>query len=366
MKRFLILAAGILLFSSHALAQQRVIDATDNTPVSAASIFDASGNMAGITGSDGTITGIPESAYPITIRCIGYEQLVIEQAEEKTWEMIPAAYELEEVVVVPAERNVLKQIFYVREYFSMCNSTDTTTFFIEHMADRFVAASKKAKFNGSSSLRILDSHQYSRYKIDGKDSLASSDESDFPSMLTILGDLNDKEIRAPQSFKEGESTVKLHEIPGICGMSVIQKQNDYTFTTIVDGLADEKEHKISPFALKVFGLGMEIYQLYCTQAYNINDEGVYLPCDLTEASFVMEANGTGKLIRKIFSSSTPVTIRSMVEMYIVDRDYLTKDEAKKQSKIKPSDVKFVIPSSVPPLNEATRKMVEMANAAKNK
>jgi hypothetical protein len=80
----------------------------------------------------------------------------------------------------------------------------------------------------------------------------------------------------------------------------------------------------------------------------------------------MEANGTGKLLRKIFSSSSPVTIRSMVEMYIVDRDYLTKDEAKKQSKIKPSDVKFVIPSSVPPLNEATRKMVEMANAAKNK
>ena len=76
--------------------------------------------------------------------------------------------------------------------------------------------------------------------------------------------------------------------------------------------------------------------------------------------------GTGKLIRKIFSSSTHVTIRSMVEMYIVDRDYLTKDEAKEQSRIKPSDVKFVIPSSVPPLNEATRKMVEMANAAKNK
>lgn len=366
MKRFFLLATSILFFSSLVHAQQRVIDAIDNSPVSAASIFDAAGNMAGITGSDGTFTGIPETAYPITIRCIGYDQLVIERAENKTWEMIPAAYELEEVVVVPAERNVLKQTFYVREYFSMCNSTDTITFFIEHMADRFVAASKKAKYNGSSSLRILDSHHYSRYKLNGKDSLALDEESGFPSMLSILGDLNEKEIRAPQSFKEGESSVKHHEIPGKCGMSVIQKQNDYTFKTVVDGLADEKEHKISPFVLKVLGLGMEIFQLYCTQTYNVNDEGVYLPYDLTEASFVMEANGTGKLLRKIFSSSTPVTIRSMVEMYIVDRDYLTKDEAKKQSKIKPSDVKFVIPSTVPPLNEATRKMVEMAKASENR
>ena len=365
MKRFLLLTISIIFYSNIAFAQ-RVIDAADNSPIAAASIFDVSGNMAGITGSDGTISGIPESAYPITIRCIGYEQLVIEQAEEKTWEMIPAAYELEEVVVVPAERNVLKQTFYVREYFSMCNSTDTTTFFIEHMADRFVAASKKAKYNGSSSLRILDSHHYSRYKLNGKDSLALDEESGFPSMLSILGDLNEKEIKAPQSFKEGESSVKHHEIPGISGIAVIQKQNDYTFTTVVDGLADEKEHKISPFVLKVLGLGMEIFQLYCTQTYNVNDEGVYLPCDLTEASFVMEANGTGKLLRNIFSSSKPVIIRSMVEMYIVDRDYLTKDEAKKQSKIKPSDVKFVIPSAVPPLNEATRKMVEMAKAAKDK
>lgn len=57
----------------------------------------------------------------------------------------------------------------------------------------------------------------------------------------------------------------------------------------------------------------------------------------------------------------------MVEMYIVDRDYFTKEEAKAAYKNKPTDVKFEIPSTVPPLNEATLRMVERANAeAKNK
>jgi hypothetical protein len=52
----------------------------------------------------------------------------------------------------------------------------------------------------------------------------------------------------------------------------------------------------------------------------------------------------------------------MVEMYVVDRDYLSKEEAKKEYKNKPTNVKFVIPSTVPPLNEATQRLVERAKA----
>jgi hypothetical protein len=45
---------------------------------------------------------------------MGYEQLVIERPENKTWEMTPIAYELDEVVIVPVKRSILKQLFYVR------------------------------------------------------------------------------------------------------------------------------------------------------------------------------------------------------------------------------------------------------------
>ena len=365
MKRVLFLVISILLFCVSADAQKRVIDAVDHSPVAAASIFDATGNMVGFTWSDGEFSEIPESAYPITVRCMGYEMLVIERPENKTWEMTPMAYELEEVVVVPVKRNILKQTFYVREYFSMSSETDTVTLFTEHMADRFIPASKDAKFSGNSSLRILESQQYSHYQLFGQDSISTDPETLFPSMVTIFEPV-DKEIPTPKSFKESGNAVKLYEEPGKSGVSIIIKQNDQTFTISVDGLADTKEHKISPWPLKLLGFTMEFNQVFVTQAYRVNDKGVYQPKDLLEASFVMQADGRGKYLRKVLKSDKPIVIRSMVELYIVDRDYLSKEEAKEEYKNKPTNVKFVIPSTVPPLNEATRRLVERANAEAKK
>ena len=365
MKHSFLLIIITLLFCNSLVAQERVVDATDQSPVSAASIFDASGNMVGYTWNDGLFSEIPESAYPVTIRCMGYEQLVIERPENKTWEMTPIAYELEEVVIVPVKRNIMKQTFYVREYLSMYNETDTVTYFTEHMADRFIPASKDAKFSGKSSLRILASHPYEHYQLFGADSVSSNPELMFPSMATIFEPI-DKEVVVPESFKKQETATKLYEKPGKSGMELIIKQNDQTFTFSVDGLADTKDHMISPWPLKLLGFTMEINQVYVTQVYRANDKGIYLPKDLLESSYVIQAHGRGKFLRKALKSDKPIVIRCMVEMYVVDRDYLSKEEAKDEYKNKPKDVKFVIPSTVPPLNEATRRLVERAKAeAKN-
>ena len=365
MKRVYILIISLLLCCASADAQKRVVDAVSKSPIAAASIFDAAGNMVGYTWNDGEFSEVSESAYPITLRCIGYEQLVIERPEDKTWEMTPMAYELEEVVIVPVKRNILKQTFYVREYFSMSSETDTVTFFSEHMAERFIPASKDAKFSGDSHLRLLESNQYAHYQLFGEDSITTDPESLFPSMATIFRPI-DKEVTAPESFKEQKSATKLYEESGKSGMERIVKQNDRTFTISVDALADTKEHKISPWALKLLGFTMDVYQGYVTHAYRVNDKGVYLPKDLLEASFVIQADGRGKYLRKALKSDKPIVIRCMVEMYVVDRDYLSKEEAKEAYKNKPTDVKFVIPSTVPPLNEATKRLVERANAEAKK
>ena len=363
MKHTFILLFCILLYFCPVQAQERIIDTIDHSPISAASIFDTSGNMIGFTWSDGLFSEIPASAYPVTVRCMGYEQLVIERPENKTWEMTPIAYELEEVVIVPVKRNILKQKFYVREYFSMSSETDTVTFFSEHMADRFIPTSKDSKFGGNTQLRLLESRQYGHYQLFGQDSITTNPETMFPSMVTIFEPI-DKEIAIPESFKKA---TKFHEVPGKSGMELIAKQNDQTFTISVDALADTKDHKISPWPLKLLGFTMEINQAYVTQAYRVNDKGIYQPKDLLEFRIVMQADGRGKYLRKALKSDKPVVIRCMVEMYIVDRDYFTKEEAKTAYKNKPTDVKFEIPSTVPPLNEATRRMVERANAeAKNK
>jgi hypothetical protein len=267
---------------------------------------------------------------------------------------------LEELVIIPVKRNILKQTFYVREYFSMSNSTDTVTFFTEHMADRFVPISKDAKFGVSSSLRILDSHHYSHFQLFGEDSIVVNPESPIPSLLNIL-ELNDEEVIAPESFRDSDHTTKFYEKTGKSGMYLIQKQNAHTFTTIEDLLAESKEHKVSPWPFKLLGLTMEFNQLYTTHAYRVNDKGVYLPNDLMEASIVMVADGRGKFLRKALKSDKPIVIRCMIELYSVDNDYLSKKEAKDEYKNKPTDVKFVIPSTVPPLNGPTQRLVERAN-----
>ena len=364
-KFFLVLLVAMLATLPIA-AQRRVIDALDRLPVSTASIFDAAGNVIGLTGKDGGFSQIPDAAYPITIRSMGYEPLVIGHPEDKSWEMTPVYHDMGEVVVVPVKRNILKQTFYVREYFSMSNESDTVTFFIEHMADRFVPTSKDAKFGGSSKLRILKSRQYAHFQLFGKDSISTDPETMFPSMATIFEPI-DNEIPTPKSFKESGNTTKLHEEPGKSGISLIVKQNDQTFSMIVDALADTKEHKISPWPLKLLGFTMEINQGYVTQAYRVNDKGVYLPKDLLEVSFVIQADGKGKYLRKALKSDKPIIIRCLNELYVVDRGYLSKEEAKDEYKNKPTNVKFVIPSTVPPLNEATLQLVERANAeTKNK
>ena len=361
MKRLLIIAFSLLILSVPANAQKRLIDAVDKTPVSIASILDAAGNMVGFTLSDGTFTDIPSSSYPITIRCIGFGQLVIESPQDRTYEIMPVSYELDEVVIVPVERNILKQTFYVREYFSMSTQTDTVTYFLEHMAHRFIPATEKVKYGGNTSLRIQSTRAYSRIKKFGEDSVASDSKPMFPSMLSVI-DLYDDEELAPDSFKEQGGESKLYEEKGKSGMSLIQKQNAHAFTVIEDVLAEKEGHSVSPWSLKMLGLAMDIGQLYTTRVYRVNDKGVYLPKDMIECGMVMEADGRGKFIRKILKSEKPVDVRLMIEAYLVDSDYLTKEEAKVESKKKSSEVEFVIPSTVPPLNDATRRMVERANA----
>ena len=365
MKRILFLTISILLFFASADAQKRVIDAVDHSPVAAASIFDATGNMVGFTWSDGLFSEVPESAYPITVRCMGYEMLVIEQPEDKTWEMTPMAYELDEVVIVPVNRNVLKQTFYVREYSSMYNETDTITYFSEYMADRFVPTSKEAKFSGDLSLRMLAERHYTHYQLFGEDSIDVESKRKFSSTGKLIKHI-DKGATAPASFKEPGNTHKLYEEPGKSGMELIMKQNDRTFTVIKDGLADTKDHKVSPWELKLLGLTIECNQLYLTHAYRVNDQGVYQPKDLQEVSIVMQSDGRGKYFREMLDSDKPIVIRSMVEYYVVDVDYLSKEEAKDEYKNKPTDVKFVIPSTIPPLNESTKRLVERANAEAKK
>ena len=363
MKRVLILFIYVLVCCQLIKAQQRVVDAEDSIPVSAASIFDASGSVIGYTLADGTFSDISNAEYPITLRSLGYEPLTIELAKDTVWKMKPSYIDMQELVVVPVERNVMKQTFYMRAYFSISNATDTVTYFAERMAYRFVPATKGVKTGVSSQMHTTNSCGYSHYKNAETDSVALDNDSKFPLMLSVV-DISSAEVSAPESFKTTSDSTLVFEEKGKSGSTMVAKQSGQIFTHTGDMLADTKDHTFSPWALKLLGMTMDINQLYSTNVYRVNNEGHYTNKDLLQSCLVMEADCRGKLIRKALDSDTPVLMRTMVEMYVVDREFFSMEEAIAESKKKTEKMKFVIPADAPPLNEATLLLIERAKASK--
>lgn len=356
MKRFFLLILGDLLCWNIAESQRRVVDVMDDTPLSSATVFDAQGNVAGFTSSEGDFSNIPETAYPITIRCIGYENIVVTHPVDTVLQMIPAVYELEEAVI-SASREVMKQTFYVREYFSICSETDTITHFLEHMCDRYVPASKGVKFKNND-LRFRNTRCYKYYQIGDQDSVAVSNK---PGSKVFLGLIETEEVDASESFKGQMGVNRVYEEKGKSGILHSRKQNERIFTEYKDGLADKKGHIAHlPFMLNMMGLSMDVHQAYITHVYNANDASVYQPKDLIQASVVVEVLGKGKLLRQMVNSDVPVKINFSIEYYVVSREYISKEQAKEEYKAKTLKVPFEIPASVPQLSEATRKIIKCA------
>ena len=347
---------GGLLCWNIAESQRRVVDVMDDTPLSSATVFDAQGNVVGFTSSEGDFSNIPETAYPITIRCIGYENIVVTHPVDTVLQMIPAVYELEEAVI-SASREVMKQTFYVREYFSICSETDTITHFLEHMCDRYVPASKGVKFKNND-LRFRNTRCYKYYQIGDQDSVAVSNK---PGSKVFLGLIETEEVDASESFKGQMGVNRVYEEKGKSGILHSRKQNERIFTEYKDGLADKKGHIAHlPFMLNMMGLSMDVHQAYITHVYNANDASVYQPKDLIQASVVVEVLGKGKLLRQMVNSDVPVKINFSIEYYVVSREYISKEQAKAEYKAKALKVPFEIPASVPQLSEATRKIIKRA------
>ena len=360
MKRILFLILSILLSCVPALARDRVIDATDSIPVSTASIFDFNGNVVGYTLADGTFSDIPATVYPITIRCLGYEPLVIEEPKDTVWYMKQCFYDMPELVVIPGDRNVMKQILYIRNYFSLCNEIDTVTYFVEEMAYRYVPATEEAKIGVSNQIHCTNCRSFSMHKIDDLDSVAYEENSKSFIMTSTLTRLSSKEILVHESLKN--DSTGYYEKKGKSGPTLVQRLSNGVFTFKEDMLADKKNHSLSPWPLKLLGFTMEINQFYTTNAFSINEDGKYYPKDLQEAGFMLEAEGRGKYIRMALNSKIPVTVRAMTELYVVDRNFLTQEEAKEESAKEVSKMDFVLPSNIPSLNESTRKLVERVKA----
>ena len=54
-----------------------VADEAARQPLPGASVFDCSGKAVGICGADGRIPHVPDAAYPLIVRCLGFRGCLI-------------------------------------------------------------------------------------------------------------------------------------------------------------------------------------------------------------------------------------------------------------------------------------------------
>lgn len=355
-----IIAIAALAVSLHASAF-RLVDASTKAVMPLAAITDRSGNVVGMTDNNGEIPEISSDRYPITFNSMGYEQVVLVKPATADVGMQLRNYELPEIVVTPGSRPLLHLTGYMRETSSVMGSSDSITMFRESIVD-FLVPIEKAKVKGWDAARILASKTFVKIKNSaGLDSVSNRHEYEYMLWGDKLGLIHAKRD-VPEAIKG--KTFACDTIMGKYFPKIIWWKNGPLTRWYGDGLANEKNHTISPAFLKFFGLTTDFKDLSTAYVFNTPEADAISPADLKQASVSLNMLARGRLFKKAFDSSTPVNIKAYVEVYLTDREYLSNEEAKLLKKeppvIRPAEI--IAPADATPIHPAIRQIKDRVNA----
>ncbi|WP_289685003.1 hypothetical protein [Paramuribaculum intestinale] len=335
-----------------------VVDSIDDSPVAGASVFGRGGVIIGTTGADGSLNGVSDADYPLTFRCLGYRSAV-DTVGESIIRMIPESFELGEVVVTPLDRPVMHVLCYIREYSGTANATDTVQLYSEHMADYFIATTKIRKFKSQTKPRILNSRLYARMKTrDGSDSIFRPDYRDDMISWIDLVELPALKVEESEAIRSGAATDMEQ---GKYWVRARSRKTPGMFAQSTDYLADSKNHRMSPAIFKLLGFTIDFNRLDMSWAWRPNGHGVYTVQDLIYGTMSMEVRGRGKWIKKAFNSDTDVDINGLFEIYPVDIEYLTVEEAKTLMRDDMATAPMRRSPDALPLPAATQRLVDIVD-----
>lgn len=339
----------------------RLVDAETKAPLPLASITDRSGNVVGMTDKSGVIPKLQKDRYPITFNYIGYASLQILKPVEDDVKMIQQEYELPEIVVIPGSRPLLHLMGYMREITSVLSSSDSVTIFKESVVD-FLVPVKKTKVKGWKKARELASKTYVRMSNSScLDSVSTNHEYEFM-LWGNRKSLIPSTIKIPDKIKGTD--VACDTIMGKYYPRIIWWKNGDITRWYGDALANEKNHITSPLALKLFGLTTDVTEISENYVFDTPDGGFIRPTDLRQVSVTIDMLAKGKLFKKTLDSSSPVNVRTYMEVYLTDREFLSEEEGKSLKKeiptIESSDI--LAPTNANPLHPAIIRTVERVNS----
>lgn len=355
---FVLSLFSLLSFSGNAAVV--VTDLESGLPLPKASVFDRNGVFIGMTGEDGEVPAdIPASAYPVNIRYVGYLPADVHSPDSGVVALEESPYVLPEIVVDDKSRNMLYVKAYVRDYSSGLHSTDTMTYFSESIVDFMIPLAEKPKYKGWKKSRVLAEREYGRVVRDRngerRDTLTYTENSNTTGRTFSLSSRFD----VPREILDG--TERKVVVDGKYGPRDVWTAVGESFLLDRDILADQKNHVSSPALLKLFGMTIDFTREENLYKFDrVEGRSVLRPDMISEAAFFFDVTLKGKAFKWITKQKEPVDISAYSELFVIDRAYLTVDEAKELQKDAPEvDAgSFSAPEGIPPVPAEVRRLKE--------
>ncbi len=344
---------------------QRLVDVETQTPLPWATITDRDGNVIGRTNQEGLIPEIDSCLFPVTFVCIGYEPLTVERLSGNDIGMELSVSELPEVLISPTGRPFLHLTGYLRVTTSVQGSPNSVTAFMESIVDFMLPIEKKTKKKGWNHPRELASKRYMRKTgADGLDSIGY--DKDLAFLLSAGIYFPQKNNNIAKAFNIEAKTLDGGTVMGKYAPKVIVRRNGNSVHIFADGLADRKEHRFSPWQLKLLGFTTEFTDMHLNGLFQTDGGSEILFTDLQQLSMSVSALVRSRFARKKFGSTEPLDCKAYVELFVTGREYLTEDEAEQLRQTPPavSEADVKAPAEAPALHPGIREIVERTEAMK--
>lgn len=336
-----------------------ITDAESGEPLPRASIFDNKGLFIGISTDNGEVPeNIPADSYPLSIRYIGYDQASVDSPDAGTVSLTESSYELPEIVVNNVDHNLLHIIAYVRVFSSGVNSTDTLNYFTERIVDFMIPLDKKAKYKGWKNSRVLAERAYQHKKRNNKyeqiDTLIYIENRKSNGTSYNLAE----KFIIPEALLAGDTSQVV--IDGKYWPKDTWNVIGDSYFLLRDNLADSKDHKKSPAILKMLGMTADMTKYDEFYKFTPDSKGSIRADRIAQAAYMFDIIMRGKLIKWASGQGDPITMSSYGELFVIDREYLTADQAKELKKDPPviDAATFKAPDHVPAIPEKTQLLKE--------
>lgn len=347
--------------SMYALPNAFVVsDSLTRQPLVNASIFDKKGRFIGTSDSKGVVRCTTSSDYPITLRYMGYHERTMNSESIDTIFLTENISELPEVVVEGRHTKVVHILAYVREYSTLSTYTDTIHMFREKMVDFMLPSDPKSRFRGWSHPRPLKIKSYYHFtNANGLDSVSDRCNQYF-SWSDWIGMI--PTIKIPSRISSKETCVDT--IFGKYSPTEIWKKSGDKFTININVLADSHGRRWVPNLSHFFNKeDTEFEHLRLKINYDDVIGNEVSPRDLNRYSFNIESRGRGRKMFQFNRVDEPFFVNTYVEVYILDKEFISVKDAKKWEKrdFTSEDIQIFEPSDAPELQPPTLALIDRVN-----